>query len=265
VVADHHGGPHQAGVSGTPGIGRVGGKRFERSDEMAQASRVSPLVGLLLFAASCLVPGSTRAADPNKLWEIVHDKCVPREMRTGDPKPCAAVDVRHGIRKGYAVLKDLVGPAQYLLIPTARITGIESPKILAPNAPNYFSEAWRRRSFFERRLHRTVPREDTSLAINSAEGRTQNQLHIHIDCVRPDVRDILRRKNIGPGWRPIAARLAGHRYMGMRVAGSHLDANPFKLLASRVPGARARMGTYSIVVVGERFAHRRGAFVILAQ
>ena len=86
MVADHHGGPHQAGVSGTPGIGWVVAK-FERSDEMAQASRVSPLVGVLLFGASCLVPGSTRAADPNALWEIVHDKCVPREMRTGDPNP----------------------------------------------------------------------------------------------------------------------------------------------------------------------------------
>lgn len=232
---------------------------------MAQASRMSPLAAALLLGASCLVPTSAHAADPNKLWEIVHGECVPGEVKTGNPKPCDAVDLRHGVSKGYAILKDKVGLAQYLLIPTARMTGIESPKVLAPNAPNYFSQAWRRRSFFERRLHFRVPREDISLAINSAEGRTQNQLHIHIDCVRPEVRDTLRRTNIGPGWRPIAAKLAGHRYVGMRVAGSHLAVNPFKLLASRVPGARARMGTYSLVVVGERFAHRNSGFVILAQ
>jgi CDP-diacylglycerol pyrophosphatase len=234
---------------------------------MAQAVRVLPLAAALMLALSCLVPAGAHAADPNKLWEIVHGKCVPGEVKSGDPKPCAAVDVRHGVSKGYAVLKDLRGPAQYLLIPTARITGIESPKILAPNAPNYFSEAWRRRSFFERRLRRAVPRQDISLAINSAQGRSQNQMHIHIDCIRPDVKTILSRQraNIGPRWRPIGTKLAGHRYLGMRVAGSRLDVNPFKLLASRVPAARTRMGTYSLVVVGERFAHRRSGFVILAQ
>ncbi|MET0331942.1 MAG: CDP-diacylglycerol diphosphatase, partial [Dyella sp.] len=43
---------------------------------------------------------------------------------------------------GYAILKDHHGPAQYLLIPTARITGIESPLLLRAGAPNYFAAAW---------------------------------------------------------------------------------------------------------------------------
>jgi CDP-diacylglycerol pyrophosphatase len=234
---------------------------------MAQTSRVSLLVGALLVGTSCLLPTGARAADPNALWKIVHTKCVPGKERTGNPHPCAIVDVRNGEKRGYALLKDLVGPAQFLLIPTARIPGIESPAALASNAPNYFSQAWRRRSLFERRLHKAVPRDDISLAINSAAGRTQNQFHIHIDCVRPDVRDSLRRQQaeIGPRWRPIATKLAGHRYMGMRVAGSGLGANPFKLLASRVPGARARMGSYTLAVVGEERAHRRRSFLILAR
>jgi CDP-diacylglycerol pyrophosphatase len=224
------------------------------------------LVEALLAAASWVMPTGAHAADPSALWKIVHTKCVPDQLRTGNPRPCAVVDVRNGVKTGYAVLKDLVGPAQYLLIPTSRMTGIESPAVLAPKAPNYFSQAWRRRSVFESRLHRAVPREDISLAINSAAGRTQNQLHIHIDCVRADVRNSLRRQQarIGASWRPIGERLAGHRYQGMRVVGSHLGANPFKLLASRMPGARARMGTYSLVVVGEKFAHRRNGFLILA-
>jgi CDP-diacylglycerol pyrophosphatase len=234
---------------------------------MARTSRVSSLAGALLLGASCLVPTSARAADPNVLWKIVHTECVPGKERTGNPRPCAIVDMRKGVKTGYALLKDIVGPAQFLLIPTTRISGIESPAVLAPNAPNYFSEAWRHRSFFEHRLHRTVPREDTSLAINSAAGRTQNQFHIHIDCVRADVRDSLRRQRaeIGPRWRPVATRLAGHRYMGMRVVGTSLGANPFKLLASRMPGARARMGSYTLVVVGERFAHKRPGFLVLAR
>jgi CDP-diacylglycerol pyrophosphatase len=232
---------------------------------MAQSKLMLPLVGMLLFGASCLVPATTHA-DPHKLWEIVHDECVPSKLRTGGPGHCAAVNMRNGVKRGYALLKDIVGPAQYLLIPTSRMTGIESPAVLAPNAPNYFSEAWRHRWLVERRLHRTLPREDVSLAINSSIGRSQDQLHIHIDCVRPDVRNSLRRQRaaIGPRWRPVATRLVGHRYMGMRVVGSSLGANPFKLLASRMPDARARMGSYSLVVVGEQFAPRRSGFVILA-
>jgi len=233
---------------------------------MARTVRKSALTATLLVGASCLAPASTRAADPNALWNIVHGQCVPHKLRAGNPHPCALVDIRNGVGRGYAVLKDLVGPAQHLLIPTRRMPGIESPAVLAPHAGNYFSEAWRRRWIFERRLRRAVPREDVSLAVNSAEGRTQNQLHIHIDCIRSDVRDTLMRQRtrIGAGWRPIAERLAGHRYLGMHVLGSHLGVNPFKLLASRLPGARARMGAYSLVVVGEKFPGHRSGFLILA-
>jgi CDP-diacylglycerol pyrophosphatase len=233
---------------------------------MAQTSPVSLLAAALLLGATCLAPQGAEAADPNALWNIVHGKCVPERLRTGAPDPCAAVHIRHGVGSGYAVLKDLRGPAQYLLIPTSRISGIDSPAVLAPNAQNYFSQAWRQRRFVERRLHRTLPPEDTSLAINSAEGRSQNQLHIHIDCGRPDVRDSLQRQQAGIGrqWRPLADRLLGHRYLAMRVEGDRLDANPFKLLASRLPHARARMGKYSLVVVGEKSAPRRNGFLVLA-
>ena len=64
--------------------------------------------------------------------------------------PFAVVDLWEGDAKGYAVLKDLVGAAQYLLIPTARVPGIESLLLLAPEAPNYFADAWRERGYTER-------------------------------------------------------------------------------------------------------------------
>jgi CDP-diacylglycerol pyrophosphatase len=233
---------------------------------MAQISPMSLLAAALLLGATSLAADGAAAADPNTLWNIIHGKCVPDRLRTGAPDPCAAVHIRHGVRSGYAVLKDIRGPAQYLLIPTSRISGIDSPALLAPNAQNYFSQAWRQRRLFERRLHRALSPEDTSLAVNSAEGRSQNQLHIHIDCVRSDVRDSLQRQQAGIGrqWKPLPVRLLGHRYLAMRVEGDRLDANPFKLLASRLPGARARMGKYSLVVVGEKSARRRSGFLILA-
>ena len=81
---------------------------------------------LLLFAWLTLVPAGIVQADPNALWDIVHGQCVPNEEHHGRPEPCALVELRTGEARGYAVLKDLVGATQFLLIATARIPGIES-------------------------------------------------------------------------------------------------------------------------------------------
>src|SRR5438270_11095613 len=150
--------------------------------------------------------GSGRAADPDALWKIVHDKCVPDQKEHGDPGPCALVDLREGDARGYVVVKDLIGATQYLLIPTARVPGIESALLLAPDAPDYFADAWRERSYTERAAQHPLPRQAISLAINSAFGRSQNQLHIHIDCIRADVRAVLQRQLavIGDSWAPLS-------------------------------------------------------------
>ncbi|MDI8083641.1 CDP-diacylglycerol diphosphatase, partial [Salmonella enterica subsp. enterica serovar Kentucky] len=40
-------------------------------------------------------------------------------------------------RAGYVVFKDRHGPLQYLLMPTYRINGTESPLLLEPATPNF--------------------------------------------------------------------------------------------------------------------------------
>ena len=131
---------------------------------------------------------ATAAADPNALWTIVHDKCVPNQQLHDDPAPCALVDLSGGKdagqQTGSAVLKDLVGANQFLLIPTARIAGIESPEILAPGAGNYFAAAWRARTFTDQRAGWTLPRDWVSLAINSVFVLTFFTV-IHWGLVRP--------------------------------------------------------------------------------
>ncbi len=205
-------------------------------------------------------------ADPNALWNIVHGQCVPDERQHGDPKPCAEVELGSGLAGGYAVLKDIRGATQYLLIPTRQIGGIESRALLEPHAANYFADAWRARHLVDKVLGHSMPRDTLSLAINSELARSQNQLHIHIDCVRADVRDALRRERaaIGRSWKPLPVSLAGHRYSAMRITGRSLAGHdPFKLLARGVPGAAADMGQHTLVVVGMQYAHSGPGFVIL--
>jgi CDP-diacylglycerol pyrophosphatase len=225
-----------------------------------RAAAASAIVGL------CAIVVAVRAAaDPNVLWSIVHGECVPNERAHGDPWRCAKVDLSAGEAAGFAVLKDIKGATHYLLIPTKRIAGIESRALLAPGATNYFAAAWEERDRVAWRLLHPMPRETLSLAVNSVFGRSQNQLHIHIDCVRADVRDALWRvrSQIGRHWAPLPVLLAGHRYRAMRLDGERLDRNPFKLLAHGVPGAAADMGRHTLVVAGLWYDDGGPGFVIL--
>ena len=217
---------------------------------------------LFLFTlAACLLALQARAANPDALWQIVHGACAPNMAARHTPAPCEAVD----LADGYAILKDIHGATQLLLIPTDRITGIEAPQLLAPGARNYWQDAWSARQLFERRAGPT-PRDDLGLAINSQYGRSQNQLHIHIDCVRPDVRQTLaaQERVIGQTWSRLNVDLAGHRYRVRRVDGADLGPiNPFHLLGQD-PQEQADMGRETLVVIGATFAGGRPGFILLS-
>ena len=208
--------------------------------------------GLVFLLAILLAPAAR--ADGGALWRIVHDQCVPDQQQHDNPAPCARVS----LDGGWVVLKDRRGLAQFLLIPTARVTGIEDPAILAPGAPNYFAAAWAARDRTQAMLPHPVPRDALSLAINSPTGRSQGQLHIHIDCLRTDVRAALAKDAaaVGPDWAPLPGGLRGHHYVARRIGGAELAAeNPFRLLADW-PGVGAdglRAWTLAVVAAGDGF------------
>ena len=215
-----------------------------------------------LWMLPWLLITAAQAADPSALWKIDSEKCVPHMRDSNDPAPCTVVD----LASGYVVLKDINGATQFLLMPTARISGIESPEVLAPDAPNYWDRAWRARTLTEDRAGKRLPREAISLAVNSPYGRTQDQLHIHIDCVRPDVRDALaaNRDAIGPAWPAFPVPLAGLPWRVFRVDGENLGtANPFRLLANADPDAAADMGKHTLVVVGMTWRDNVAGFAVL--
>ncbi len=215
--------------------------------------RAPHLVAALLLGAVG-AGAAARAADRGALWRIVHGRCVPDQREHGAPAPCARVDLDRGEAAGTAVLKDRRGATQYLLIPTARIPGIESPALLASDAPNYFAAAWDAGTLVGDRLHRTLSRGDLALAVNSRFDRSQDQLHVHVDCVRLDVRAALDRAEAGIDgqWHPLPVPLAGHRYRALRLPGPLLgDADPFRLLARSLPGPTRDMAGHTLVLVGD--------------
>ena len=230
----------------------------------AWIAAVCAVIGLL--ATSPVAAREPGAANPDLLWKMIHELCVPNAQQGRPPEPCTRVDLQDGPERGYALLKDAVGPAQYLLIPTARVPGIETAFLWTPEAPNYFAPAWRARSYVEELLHRQLTRDAISLAVNSAISRSQNQLHIHIDCTRELVREavVRRAREVGDSWAPFPELLAGHRYRAMRVVSAELDgADPFRLLARSLPDPGTMMGRHTLVVVGVDLADGQPGFVLL--
>ncbi len=205
-----------------------------------------------------MMTASAHAGDPSALWKIVSQRCVPHQQQAHDPSPCSAVDVD----TGYVVLKDIKGVAQYLVMPTARRSGIEDPAILATNSPNLWEASWNARSFVEGKLQKSLPRDGFALAINSPSGRSQDQLHIHVDCIRPDVRAALASHldSINTTWTPFPLKLAGHSYRAIRIDSETLHGiDPFQILARD----GADLSRHTLVLVGETFPDGTRGFALL--
>jgi CDP-diacylglycerol pyrophosphatase len=219
----------------------------------------------LALAALALSSAPARA-DPNALWRIVHDECVPHIEAGLGPKPCERVDLAGGVAEGVAILKDLVGLSQMLAIPTRRITGIEDLQMLEPDAPPVFADAWGAKDLVEARLGHALPRQAAGLAINSKWARSQDQLHVHVDCVAVPVAKALAEyaSALDGQWRAMTVPLQGRVYFARRVDSADLrDVAPLKLLADGLEGARTQMGAYSLAAIGATFDGRPG-FVLLA-
>ncbi len=98
---------------------------------------------------------------------------------------------------------------------------------------------------------------DISLAINSEYGRTQNQLHIHISCLLPAVKQ--RLAQIGPDfieqWQPLPGGLLGHDYLGRRVTPAELEQQGAPFVCW--PACRAPTGAWALRHGDDRAAGRR--------
>lgn len=208
-------------------------------------------IGLVAMLAA-----STAAhADSDALWNIVHNKCV---VAT---KPCTVVNTA----EHYALLKDLRGVAQHLLIPTDKITGIESPALLDPKTPNFFNDAWKEQAAVNAKLPHPLPRDEISLAVNAQNARSQNQLHIHIDCLSVESHQALLNvaDQLGTTWQPLPVEIAGHHFKAEKIEGETLgNYNPFLELAKTLKDPSTEMRKQNLVVVGAKFATGPG-FIVL--
>lgn len=220
-----------------------------------------------LVAATAAGQRSVSAASRDDLWFVVHDICLPAYRSLGVAFPCLEVNIANGVARGFAVLQSPLSAAHVIVVPAIRISGIESPLLQSADAPNYWQAAWDARSFVEQEAGHRLPRDRIGMAINSAAGRSQDQLHIHVSCVAPAVADFLRRHEvqIHGDWTFLRAKLAGHRFVAMKLEAESLaQADPFKLLASGLPSNKLSLGHQMLAVIGATFRNGKPGFYLLA-
>jgi CDP-diacylglycerol pyrophosphatase len=228
---------------------------------MKKAS-IAALLSIFVAGTVALVVAYQR----NALRRIVQDNCVPGFRNHANPAPCIRVVLgsTSGEDNGYAILHDRKGGAHFLLIPTRTLPGIESAALLDPTTPDYVAAAWKNRDVLDRWLGRTLPRDAVGLAINPRTSRSQDQLHVHIECIGAMLQQALRTQAdaIGTGWTPIT--VAGHRLEARRILGDDFKlANPIRQLASASRDARGDRSVCTLIVAGHTFAAGPGVVALV--
>jgi CDP-diacylglycerol pyrophosphatase len=226
----------------------------------------SRAVAALVCSALSTLSVAPARADRNQLWMIVSFKCMRHLAKSEAPIPCDSIDTTLGWDRGVALLKDGVGVARMLAIPTHPVSGIEDPAVLADGEPNYFAVAWSERHALPMRLHVTPPAGSVAVVVDSKPAREQDQLHLIVDCLDPQVATTIADEtpHIGAEWKPMGVPIKGRSYWARRVEAARAeDIAPFRLLAEGLPGAKETIGAWSLALTQPASLGDRG-FVLLA-
>ena len=211
---------------------------------------------LLALALHGAAAGEAHAAENRlTLWPVVRT-CVAAYRMLGVPFPCLKVALPGGgLDRGDVVLRPFKSE-DLILSPTRQIAGVEDRTLQSSEAPNYFGDAWGERAFLKSRDETAPPRDAVALIVNSRAARSQDQLHIHIACLKPEPRRLLaeaaERMPLNQ-WTRVGPIVRGQVYFGERVSEKDFASlNPFRMAAGAFVGAADRPQGLMVMVVGAR-------------
>ncbi|GEM_PF-3798693 len=235
----------------------------------------SSLTGLSLATtvSTSRALGQPTSTSSDYLFQEITECVNSYNVSKNPPSPCTYVDptktygVKHTYNDRVTTIPRDQQP-QYLLIPTAQITGIEDPKLSTTNPPFYWQYAW---DVVYNTLGKPgspqdyVPlltavsgfqyRDQIGLAVNSQDSRSDNQLHIHMSCVKREVREALGQSQyttLTPGKWSQPANLNSSTYKYRVTTADSLSGanNPFYLVSQN--GSGQAMAHHTIAVTGKR-------------
>lgn len=222
--------------------------------------------------ASATIAWPASAGERGLLWRVVQT-CVANHTLTGASFPCLDVDVASGREDGFAVLRAPLEKTHIIVVPTVRTIGIEAERLREPSAPGYFHDAWIARHFVTDDLPSKPTRPDLAMAVNSRLGRSQDQLHIHVNCLKPEVRRALAQRTAGgqtalgtKTWARMTVLSHAPRYWALDVQSEDLAGiNVFQMVAAGLKIDPDDMDDMTIVVAGAADVGGKPGFTILAR
>jgi len=202
------------------------------------------------------VAGLAVMKDRHALRRIA-EACVADARWTGSPFPCMRVDPPDAGGGGYVIFRP---PLLHdtVLVPTQKIIGVEDPSLDSSDVPNYFADAWRARAIVSGPDGEAPPRDRQLLIVNSSLRRTQDQLHIHMGCLRPEARRSLtavaRRLPVGV-WRLVPAVVPHQPFWVLRLGRADLEGvDPFRLAHRSFAGVVDDLSQLTVAVAGATVA-----------
>ncbi len=200
------------------------------------------LLAATLCVAAVFGSAAPSRADRNALWARVQ-RCV------AEPKPPYRSCLLHNKPHQFVVLKDGAPSktAAYLLLPDFKVPGIESPDVFVLPILNFWQFGWD-----EAAAYLKVPAYRIGLAVNSAVGRSQDQLHMHLSCAAPKAVAALAAAHLTQHFQAAPFVEIGRKTYNARLVDALTGKDsPFKLILE-IPGAKEHMRDQTIAVIGAR-------------
>lgn len=216
----------------------------------------------MLLAGILMLAGCARS---DALWGVVDKLCMTNYQQTKSPAPCQQIYMPEGQVHGFSVIQNPRYPYHFVLVPTAKMAGIESPELSASGRTDYFGYAWLMRRLLAWQYGASVPDDKLGLAINSAYGRSQNQLHIHLTCLREDVRRQLlaERPYIDEEWRLLPDKLLRQTWYARRVMQpTVMGIDPIHSVASYFHLTPEQLAEWGVAVIPTLYGTQKG-FIML--
>ena len=222
----------------------------------------------LLFALTVMLVLDIRpitAGDRGSLGSVVA-ACALLQSTLGLSAPCVSVAPAQGNDLGNAILKSPRYPTEFLVTPVAAVKGIESSAARSASAGKLWEIAWESRVRVEGLLGQHLRRTAIGLVVNSRGSRTQDQLHIHVDCLATAVQSKVANlaEEGDDGWTMLSLPPAGTQYWAKVIAAPTLaEFNVVETVASELPAAENAMARTSIAVAGASLKDGSDGFVLL--
>ena len=192
----------------------------------------------------------------DSLWKNVQERCL--TPPTPIHSDCAIVDRQ----RGFVLYKDMIGASHYLVIPVQPVSGVDDARVWSDREHNAWAFGWGAREIVAKAIGRPLPDTLLGLAINAKAARSQDQLHIHLDCISESARDFLASGAIDTRWRSLEFRGKPVRARLIPSSDPVLAVDPFDVVREDI-GANASIADRGVFLGYVRPSQGQAGFVVV--